>query len=189
MQSLSFVQVDSSDDTLDTLQRRTRRPLSPTQQIDHELDTYFTACQPSGRALRRLTWTPSSKAGLRPLQFARPRNDAPLSDDNQEVESVLHTISAYERGVLSLYHTVRAWPAPLLKRLGRYTAIAIRLDCADHPAVGSTPTLEQRAAERLTASLTDEGPLSARILDLYCRAVEHHADAAEAYFKARAARV
>jgi hypothetical protein len=109
--------------------------------------------------------------------FGRPRDAAALSEDNAEVASLLQSISAYHRGVLGLYHDARTWPAPVKKQFGNYTALAIRLYCADHPAVGSTPTLERLAAEQLAATLEAEGNLAPSLFDLHCRAVDHHCDA------------
>jgi hypothetical protein len=115
------------------------------------------------------------------VYFARSFAHAPLSDENAAVEAILLSISAYHRGVLELFHDTRTWPGAIQKTLGEFTALAVRLDCVDHPATGSTAALEKIAGERLAA----EGPEV--LIELWVRAERHYQRALRAYTKALAA--
>ena len=78
-----------------------------------------------------------------------------------------------------------SWPNAVEKAFGAFASLAIRLDCCAHPASGSTPALEAAAAERLAAVVAAEGPESATVTDLWCRATDHFDRAVRAYVKAR----
>jgi hypothetical protein len=113
--------------------------------------------------------------------FARRRDGR----RSQNVEGVLAALSAYHRGVLSLHYADRSWPSPVKTAFRGFASLAIRLDCCDHPASGSTPALEAAAAERLAAIVAAEGPHAETVTDLFHRAIDHFHRAVRAYAKAR----
>jgi hypothetical protein len=121
--------------------------------------------------------------------FARRRAAAPRNAEDEAVEATFASVSAYHRGVLTLYHDTRTWPEGVVASFRAYAAIAVRLDCADHPAVGSTPALEQVAAQRIAALFAAESHDSTRLNLLHARAWTHHMRAMRAYVKALASRL
>jgi hypothetical protein len=120
--------------------------------------------------------------------FASVHGTGPRSADSAEVETILGEVSAYHRGVIALYHDARVWPEPVKKALGAYTALAVRLYCADHPASGSTQALEASAADRLAEIAAADGAVSLPLMDLENRAYHHYSAALHAYAKALRAR-
>jgi hypothetical protein len=120
--------------------------------------------------------------------FARKRKAAPRTAEDEVVAATLASISAYHQGVLKLYYDGRTWPEEITKALGAYASIGIRLDCAHHPAMGSTPILEHAAAERITAIVASKGFGADSISELVVRAMEHHDRALHGYMKALRAR-
>ena len=119
--------------------------------------------------------------------FERKHEGARRRDKDEAVEATFASIPAYHRGVLSLYHDARTWPDAVEKALGQYAAVAVRLDCADHPAVGPTPTVELAAAERIGAIVAAEGEGAPSLAPLFGRAMKHHERALRAFAKALAA--
>jgi hypothetical protein len=101
------------------------------------------------------------------------------------VEATLAAIPAYHRGVFSLHYADRSWPDAIRSSFGPYASLAIRLDCCDHPATGSTPSLEAVAAERLAAVIARDGSGCATVTNLHVRAGNHFASSLRAYAKAR----
>ena len=118
--------------------------------------------------------------------FAGHRNRCRRDGWRERVEAILATVSGYHLGVLRLYHAPRVWPEVITRTFGRSASLAIRLDCCDHPAQGSTAALEAAAAERLAAVIAEEGPTGPTVLDLYARSDDHFDAAVRAYAKARA---
>ena len=118
--------------------------------------------------------------------FAGRSNRCRRDGWRDRVEAVLATVSGYHLGVLRLYHAPRVWPAVITTAFGRSASLAIRLDCCDHPAQGSTAALEAAAAERLAAVIAQEGSTSSTVIDLDARADDHFDAAVCAYAKARA---
>ena len=119
--------------------------------------------------------------------FARSQNGALARASDAEVEAILATISTFHRAVLSLHYGTRVWPERLATALSGYTAIAIRLECADHPGVGSTWQLEQEAVERLVAkaAVAESDPAASEsLLSLEIRAMRHYRRAVRAFAKA-----
>jgi hypothetical protein len=116
--------------------------------------------------------------------FARPRASASNGDT---VDAVLAAIPAHHRGVLRLNYTPRVWPDAVTTALGEHVGVAIRLYCADHPAEGPTPVLEQAAAERIAAIFTEDLE-SPKLLALSRRAARYHRRALRAYVTALAKR-
>jgi len=121
--------------------------------------------------------------------FARRSNSRRRNGWRERVEAVLATVSGYHLGVLRLYHAPRVWPEAITKTFGRAASLAIRLDCCDHPAQGSTAALEAAAAERLAAVIAQEGPRARAVDRLRGRACDHFHAAVRAYAKARAKHV
>jgi len=121
--------------------------------------------------------------------FAGRSNRCRRNGWRERVEAVLATVSGYHLGVLRLYHAPRVWPAVITKTFGRSASLAIRLDCCDHPAQGSTAALEAAAAERLAAVIAQEGPRARAVDRLRGRARDHFHAAVRAYAKARAKHV
>jgi hypothetical protein len=121
--------------------------------------------------------------------FARRRAAAPRDAEDEMVEATLASISAYHRGVLTLHHDARTWPEGVVAALSPYASIGVRLDCADHPGAGSTPALEQVAAQRIAALFAAEGDKSQRLTLLFSRAMTHHMRAIRGYAKALASRL
>jgi hypothetical protein len=119
--------------------------------------------------------------------FERAQSGQPLPAEDAVVEAILGSLSAYHRGVLSLHHRVRVWPAAVTKVLGGYVNLGIRLYCADHPASGSTSELERAAAETLAAKAAiaeDDKDACFLLADLTGRAAAHYDRAIRAYAKA-----
>ena len=121
--------------------------------------------------------------------FAGRSNRCRRNGWRERVEAVLATVSGYHLGVLRLYHAPRVWPEAITKAFGSSASLAIRLDCCDHPAQGSTAALEAAAAERLAAVIAQEGPRARAVDRLRGRACDHFHAAVRAYAKARAKHV
>ena len=121
--------------------------------------------------------------------FAGRRNFRRGRAWRERVEGILATVSGYHLGVLRLYHARRDWPEAIEKAFGSSASLAIRLDCCDHPAQGSTAALEAAAAERLAAVIAQEGPRARAVDRLRGRACDHFHAAVRAYAKARAKHV
>jgi hypothetical protein len=119
--------------------------------------------------------------------FASVHGTGPRSGDSAEVETILGEVSAYHRGVIALYHDARVWPEPVKKALGAYTALAVRLYCADHPASGPTQALEASAADRLAEIAAADGAVSLPLMDLENRAYHHYTKALRARERAATA--
>ena len=117
--------------------------------------------------------------------FASVRGKRPPCENTAAVEATLAAVGGYRLGVLRLYHDARVWPAAVTKRFGKLASIAVRLDCADHPAEGSTPALEAAAAERLAAMASGDGATYA-LAELEHRAGRHYRRALRGYTKALA---
>ena len=117
--------------------------------------------------------------------FARRQDKRRRDGWREAVEAAFAVIPAYHRGVFSLYHADRSWPEVIEKAFGQEAWIAIRLDCCDHPAAGSTPALEAAAAERIAAIIAKEGFDCASVSKLRGRARDHFERAVIAYAKAR----
>jgi len=138
---------------------------------------------PAPRAALRIVsnLTPIERAERELAHFTRP-----VGARDATVTAVLATIAAHHHAVLAKRFTPRAWPDAVTRAFGNVAAIAIRLECSDHPAEGPTSTLEKLAAERVVALVEAEGPLA--LLDLRIRAEDYCHRALRAYAKALAKR-
>jgi hypothetical protein len=59
-------------------------------------------------------------------------------------------IGSFHRGVLALRFAKRSWPDAIRRELGVVASVAVRIECAQHPAVGTTDEVEAAAVERLS---------------------------------------
>jgi hypothetical protein len=127
------------------------------------------------RAERELEW-----------HFAKPQGkDASREPSATTIVERLAALPAFHRGALALRHDAREWPASLQSVLGRYTAMAVRLHCSDHPAIGSRETLEKAAAERLDEIARVEGVNAEALIDLEERAERFYEKSLRAYMRMR----
>ena len=121
--------------------------------------------------------------------FAGRRNFGRGRGWRERVETILATVSGYHLGVLRLYYAPRDWPVAIRSAFGASASLAIRLDCCDHPAQGSTAALEAAAGERLAGIIAQDGPNARAVARLRGRACDHFHAAVRAYAKARAKHV
>jgi len=104
------------------------------------------------------------------------------------IERALRAIPPFHRGALSLWHDRKKWPLDLQREFGMATSLAVRLECALHPSVGSTETLEAAAVVRISALITRGRDSDQRLLArLANRADRHHRLAIRALAKSRSA--
>ena len=134
-------------------------------------------------ARREAEWFYGTLRGRVPQNgsFARRRRAA-------VVKGALQSIPAFHRGALSLWHTNKVWPADLRREFGPATSLVVRLECAQHPAVGgATEALEAAAVERLSALVARGSDADVQALvGLEIRARRHYELAIRALAKARA---
>ncbi len=72
----------------------------------------------------------------------------------QQIDAWLREVPAFHRGVLSLRYVRRPWPTCIAEEFGGLASVAVRLECALHPAVGcSTAALEAASVARLQETL------------------------------------
>jgi len=70
------------------------------------------------------------------------------------IDGWLGSIKTFHKGALALAYTPRVWPEGVEEYFGELAGIAVRLDCAAHPAVGvPVGELEAAAAERLAGMI------------------------------------
>jgi hypothetical protein len=120
--------------------------------------------------------------------FAAGGSIASANGASPAVKAVLDAIPAHHRGALGLHYRARFWSDAVNSALGEDAGVAIRLYCAEHPAAGPTPVLEQAAADRIAAIFAAEGVESWTLQKLCDRAHAIHADAVSAYAKVLAER-
>ena len=87
----------------------------------------------------------------------------------ERIERWLRSIKTFHGGALALTYAPRVWPDAVAEYFGPLAGIAVRLECAAHPAIGiATLELETAAAWRLSARLVEgarlDGQLSKRAL-------------------------
>ena len=71
-----------------------------------------------------------------------------------QIDGWLRKIPAFHRGVLSLRYVQRSWPQRITEEFGELASVAVRLECALHPAVGiSIEALERASVERLETAI------------------------------------
>jgi hypothetical protein len=71
-----------------------------------------------------------------------------------QIEAWLKAVPAFHRGALSLRYRRRPWPAAIVRQFGGLSSLAIRLECALHPATGKTnEELEKAAIERIEKTI------------------------------------
>jgi hypothetical protein len=129
----------------------------------------------SDRAERELAWF-----------FATPQ----AKNTSQEalattIRARLAALPSFHRGALALRYEAREWPRALEAVLGRYTAMAVRLHCSDHPGIGSRETLEKAAAERLDEIARVKGECAGALIDLEERASSFYDESLRAYMMTR----
>jgi hypothetical protein len=66
------------------------------------------------------------------------------------IDARFKRISSFQRGVLALRFAKRSWPDDIQREFGVVASVAVRMECAQHPAVGTTDDVEAAAVERLT---------------------------------------
>jgi hypothetical protein len=67
-----------------------------------------------------------------------------------QIEAWLRAVPAFHRGALSLRYRRRPWPWAIVREFGGLSSLAVRLECALHPATGKTnEELEKAAIERI----------------------------------------
>lgn len=116
--------------------------------------------------------------------------DGPPSarDKALAIAAALASISPVHRGALSLWHARRELPAALVEEIEPGGSLVVRLECARCPAIGSTPTLEAEAVERLCVMVASDDVADKRVLRrLVVSASRHFSRAIRALAKARRA--
>ena len=72
------------------------------------------------------------------------------------IDGWLRKIPSFHRGVLALRYAPRTWPTCIADEFDDLASIVVRLECAQHPAVGmSNDALEQASVERLRNVILD----------------------------------
>jgi hypothetical protein len=72
----------------------------------------------------------------------------------EQVDGWLQAIPSFHRGALHLRYVQRSWPKCIAREFGDLASVAVRLECALHPAVGiSTEALEHASVERLQKAI------------------------------------
>jgi len=80
--------------------------------------------------------------------------DAATRDAARQIDAWLREVPAFHRGALSLRYVPRAWPTCIREEFEELASVAVRLECALHPAVGrSTEALEAESVERLRQTI------------------------------------
>jgi hypothetical protein len=127
------------------------------------------------RAERELEW-----------YFANAKASTPSIEASEAVATIqarLATLLAFHRGAIALRYDAKVWPEALTKAVGGFTAMVVRIHCADHPTIGSTEVLEKAAAERLEEVARAKGFVG--LCDLWSRAHDRYQEALHAYMEAR----
>jgi len=71
-----------------------------------------------------------------------------------QIDAWLKSVAAFHRGALSLRYRRREWPGAIVSEFGELSSLAVRLECAAHPATGKTNReLEQAAVERIKRAI------------------------------------
>jgi hypothetical protein len=148
------------------------------------------------RAWAEVAWFCGTLGGVVPEQ------DCPERTAAQRIDGWLKQLPAFHRGAFALRYMRRAWPEPLAGTFGEDTSLVVRLECAEHPAVGKSPAeLEAASVERLTAMIAagererqrrkdlgdrgPSGPDERRVGALLVRAHKHVASAIRALRRVR----
>jgi hypothetical protein len=175
--------------------RRTDAALQPattlevivSRALDQELEWYFAYAEvalhresvgilPSYAAVRILATEPTDEAcRARGHELARA------------IRGCLHTIAARHASVLRATYTPRRWPRAVEKAFDLLAPIAVRLAFADDPwppRLSAHTGLEEAAALRLSAALTD--PAKVKVARIRVQAQSLLGKAVVAYAKARA---
>ncbi len=104
----------------------------------------------------------------------------------KKIRRWLRTLPTFHSGAFALRYTPRTWPSAIAKRFGSFTAVVVRIECAQHPSNGSLSDeeLEKASVARLEAMIADRRKAS-MLYDLDYRAYWHVRSAHKAYVKAR----
>jgi hypothetical protein len=79
-----------------------------------------------------------------------PENGSPATRAAAvQIDAWLAQLSSFQRGVLALRFGEKVWPSDIERELEPVAAIAVRIECAHHPAVGRTEDLERASVARL----------------------------------------
>jgi hypothetical protein len=71
-----------------------------------------------------------------------------------QIEAWLKAMPAFHRGALSLRYTPKEWPPVIVREFRELSSLAVRLECALHPATGKTNReLEQASVERIEKAI------------------------------------
>jgi len=118
---------------------RRRRRLSRKERLRRE--------RRESRARREAEWFYDVLGGRVPSEdIASPE----VRTAAAQVEAWLKAVPAFHRGALSLRYTPRDWPAAIVGEFEELAGVAVRLECALHPAIGKTNAeLEQASIERI----------------------------------------
>ena len=118
----------------------------------------------------------------------------------RRIEQWLTKLAPFHRGAFALRYTPRTWPEPLVDEFQGAASLIVRLECAQHPAVGkSVAELEEASVARLMALITEAtrererrkgrgtlpGPCGIQLGRLTVRAWLHMASAVRAFAKVR----
>jgi hypothetical protein len=72
----------------------------------------------------------------------------------QQIDGWLRQLPPFHRGVLCLRYVRRSWPRCITREFDALASVAVRLECALHPAVGmSTEALESASVERIQKAI------------------------------------
>jgi hypothetical protein len=71
-----------------------------------------------------------------------------------QIDAWLKAVPAFHRGALSLRYRPKEWPRAIVREFGDLSSLAVRLECALHPAMGKTNAeLEKASVERLEKAI------------------------------------
>jgi hypothetical protein len=83
-----------------------------------------------------------------------------------QIEAWLKAVPAFHRGALSLRYTPKKWPRAIVREFGGLSSLALRLECALHPATGMTnEELEKASVERIEKALAEREARTAGLAD------------------------
>jgi hypothetical protein len=71
-----------------------------------------------------------------------------------QIDAWLKAVPAFHRGALSLRYRPKEWPRAIGREFGDLSSLAVRLECALHPATGKTNAeLEKASVERIEKAI------------------------------------
>ena len=104
----------------------------------------------------------------------------------RKIQRWLDRLVTFHVGCFALRYTPRTWPTPVEAEFGKFTGLVVRMECAAHPAVGTTEQLEGAAVARLEKMIAEGGSANQlEVWELEQHAYEHLRTATRAYVRVR----